>query len=96
MQNYSPSQQDQRIMSWRTRASKWWTDEELKNISLVHEYHFSLNGKYKNTHFALNEEHTGLLTYITLYLALLTPTHGEERVLSNWQNEKRWRNEMCL
>jgi hypothetical protein len=42
------------------------------NISPLHEYHFSLNEKYKNTHFALNEEQVGLLTYITLYLA---PTH---------------------
>jgi hypothetical protein len=38
----------------------------------MHEYHFSLNGKYRNTHFALNEEQAGLLTYITLYVA---PTH---------------------
>jgi hypothetical protein len=30
--------------------------EELKNISLMHEYHFSINGTYINTHFALNEE----------------------------------------
>jgi hypothetical protein len=54
----------------------------------MHEYHFSLNEKYKNTHFALNEEQVGLLTYITLYLALLTPTHGEERVLSKRVNER--------
>jgi hypothetical protein len=39
------------------------------NISPMHEYHFSLNGKYINTHFALNEEQVGLLTYTTLYLA---------------------------
>jgi hypothetical protein len=69
MQNYSLSQQDQRIISQRTRASKWWTDEELVNISPMHEYHFSLNGKYINTHFALNEEQVELLTYTTLYLA---------------------------
>jgi hypothetical protein len=29
-------------------------------MSLMHEYHFSLNGKYKNTHFALNEEQVGV------------------------------------
>jgi hypothetical protein len=37
----------------------------------MHEYHFSLNGKYINTHFALNEERAGLLTY-NFYLA---PAH---------------------
>jgi hypothetical protein len=39
------------------------------NKSPMHEYHLSLNGKYRNTHFALNEEQVGLLTYTTLYLA---------------------------
>jgi hypothetical protein len=42
------------------------------NLSPLHEYHFSLIGKYRNTHFSLNEEQVGLLTYITLDLA---PTH---------------------
>jgi hypothetical protein len=37
----------------------------------MHEYHFSLKGKYKNTHFALIEEQD-ILTNITLHLA---PTH---------------------
>jgi hypothetical protein len=56
MQNYWSNQQDQWITSQRTWASKWWTYEELKNMSPMHEYHFSLKGKYINTHFALNEE----------------------------------------
>jgi hypothetical protein len=34
------------------------------------------------------KKQAGLLTYITLYLARLTPTHGEERVLSKRENER--------
>jgi hypothetical protein len=29
-------------------------------MSPMHEYHFSLNGRYINTHFTLNEEQMGV------------------------------------
>jgi hypothetical protein len=57
------------------------------NLSPLHEYHFSLIGKYRNTHFSLNEEQVGLLTYITLDLAPTHTTHGEEKLLSKRENE---------
>jgi hypothetical protein len=54
-------------------------DEQIKNSRTYHpmqEYHFSLNGKYRNTHFAQNEEQVGILTHTTLYIA---PTPKNER-----------------
>jgi hypothetical protein len=53
----------------------------------MHEYHFSLNGKYRNTHFALNEEQVRLLIYITLYLAP-THTYTWRGTLSKRENER--------
>jgi hypothetical protein len=50
-------------------------------ISPMHEYHFSLKGKYKNTHFALIEEQD-ILTNITLYLATYSHLHMERRHFS--------------
>ena len=57
----------------------------------MYECHFSLNKKYRNTHFALNEEQQHPLTFTTLYLALLS-THviheraneREEGVCGEW------------
>jgi hypothetical protein len=36
----------------------------------MHEYHLSLNRKYRNTHFALSEEQQHPLTFTTFNLAL--------------------------
>jgi hypothetical protein len=88
MHDYSSTQQDQRIMSRRTRASKWWTNEELKNISPMHEYHFSLKGKCRNAFFAPNEEQLGVSPTPLSTWHLDQIAHGEVRThFSMWENE---------
>jgi hypothetical protein len=62
----------------------------------MHEYHFSLNGKYRNTHFALNEEQAGLLSYINPYLAPIHTYTWRGGLLSKRENERGRRNGMCL
>jgi hypothetical protein len=51
-----PQMSDRKGCVWRTQTSKSWTDEEHKNILLMHEHYFSLNRKCKHIHFILNEE----------------------------------------
>jgi hypothetical protein len=46
----------ERLCSRRTWSSKSRTSEEHRNISPMHECYFSLNRKYRNTHFTLIEE----------------------------------------
>jgi hypothetical protein len=64
----------------------------------MHEYHFSLNEKYKNTHFSLNDEQVGLLTHTTHYIAP-TPNYtwrGENSPLQVRKWERRGLGMLCL
>jgi hypothetical protein len=65
--------------------NRWRTQEHITHAWIP----FSLKGKYRNTHFALNEEQMGVSpTPPPTYHQHLS-THGEVRThLSKWENER--------